>query len=125
MNQIDKNLIAPCGIDCAVCRAYLREKNHCPGCQFEGEGKPKSCESCKLKLCNERKSKFCDCDSLPCKQLAHLDLRYRTKYKVSPIENLKIIKGQGIGKFLEMEEIKWVKDKGVLCMHNKKVYPAN
>ncbi|MDD5456566.1 MAG: hypothetical protein PHV30_05985 [Candidatus Margulisbacteria bacterium] len=25
-------LIAPCGMNCAICLGYLREKNKCPGC---------------------------------------------------------------------------------------------
>ena len=30
---IKTRLIAPCGMNCAVCLGYLREKNKCPGCQ--------------------------------------------------------------------------------------------
>jgi hypothetical protein len=27
------HLVAPCGMNCGICRAYLREKNKCPGCR--------------------------------------------------------------------------------------------
>lgn len=32
MERINRNLIAPCGMNCGVCIAYLREKNRCQGC---------------------------------------------------------------------------------------------
>jgi uncharacterized radical SAM superfamily Fe-S cluster-containing enzyme len=28
------SLIAPCGMNCSICSAYLREKNKCPGCRL-------------------------------------------------------------------------------------------
>jgi hypothetical protein len=35
MSPVDENaLIAPCGMNCGVCMAYLREKNKCPGCRL-------------------------------------------------------------------------------------------
>ncbi|MFZ3074083.1 MAG: hypothetical protein WA093_03070 [Minisyncoccales bacterium] len=42
------NLIAPCGMNCALCMAYLREKNHCPGCGGEAIG---ACQKCTIKNC--------------------------------------------------------------------------
>ncbi len=30
---MDVSLIAPCGMNCGICLAYLRTKNVCPGCR--------------------------------------------------------------------------------------------
>lgn len=51
-----------------------------------------------------------------------MDARYRTRYGMSEIENLKMIKSKGIACFLEQEEERWVNDEGTLCVHNRKRY---
>ena len=33
IETFDPDLIAPCGMNCNICMAYLREKNKCPGCR--------------------------------------------------------------------------------------------
>ena len=56
------SLIAPCGMNCGICRAYLREKNKCPGCRGSDENKLSSRVNCKIKNCIELKKnnlKFC------------------------------------------------------------------
>lgn len=122
-NKIVKNQIAPCGMNCGVCKAYLREKNPCHGCNFAGQNKPKTRLNCPLRICKKRKSKFCyDCGEFPCERLKHLDKRYREKYGISEIENLINIRDQGINKFLEKENQKWCSEKGILCVHDKKFY---
>ena len=52
-SQISLNeiLIAPCGMNCCVCMAYLREKNKCPGCRGTDVNKPITRVRCKLKTC--------------------------------------------------------------------------
>lgn len=35
----EKHLIAPCGMNCGTCIAYLRDKNKCPGCRITSSGK--------------------------------------------------------------------------------------
>jgi len=103
---INENLIAPCGMNCAICMAHLREKNKCAGCN---QGPTNiSCLRCKIRNCTERKGKYCfDCDQFPCDKLKHLDKRYRTKYGMSEIENLELIRNKGIDKLLEREQKKW------------------
>jgi len=120
---VEENLIAPCGINCGVCRAYLRSNNPCHGCRNANENIPKTRANCKIRICDKRKGKFCcDCEKFPCERLSHLDERYRTKYSMSEIENLKFIKEKGISKFLDHEEKRWVSAKGVFCVHDKKHY---
>ncbi len=116
-------LIAPCGINCGVCRAHLRANKPCNGCYDHNQVQPKTRDQCPIRLCDKRKSRFCfDCAEFPCDQLRHLDKRYRTKYGMSEIENLNFIKKNGIRKFLESERRKWISDKGVRCVHDGKYY---
>jgi hypothetical protein len=103
----DRSLIAPCGMNCGTCIAYLREKNRCPGCRIYAAHKAISIQRCIIPKCvhlGKTTSKFCyDCEKYPCKRLKQLDKRYRTKYKTSFIENLAIIKEKGIDSFLVFE----------------------
>jgi hypothetical protein len=103
----DKSLIAPCGMNCGTCMAYLRPKNKCIGCRIHSPAKRSSRVMCVVKNCvnlEQTSSKFCyDCEKFPCKRINQLDNRYRTKYKTSFIEILTMIKEKGIDRFLEFE----------------------
>ena len=96
----DRSLIAPCGMNCMTCIAYLREKNRCPGCRTYSADKAISIQRCIIPKCvhlDNTISKFCyECERYPCKRLNQLDKRYRTKYKTSFIENLTLIKEKGL-----------------------------
>ena len=119
------SLIAPCGMNCGICYAYLREKNKCPGCRLLKSEMPISIARCKIRNCEnitKNKVKFCfECDNFPCKNLKHLDKRYRTKYHMSEIENLENIKKNGIRKFIKNEKIKWSCSKcsGTINVHKR------
>ena len=118
-----ENLIASCGINCGICKAYLRDKNPCHGCRNANKNIPKTRINCAMRICKKRVGKFCyDCAEFPCEKLSHLDKRYRTKYGMSEIENLLFIKNKGIKKFLACEEKLWISAKGIFCMHDKKYY---
>ena len=108
-------LIAPCGMNCAVCAGYLALKNNvksqgikmptCQGCRPRG----KQCAYLK-KQCPKlnRENAFCfECADFPCNRLKTIDARYRNRYRTSLIENLTFIKEQGMDKFLEAQEKKW------------------
>ena len=103
----DKSLIAPCGMNCGTCIAYLRDKNKCPGCRVYSADKAISIQRCVIPKCvhlDKTESKFCyECEQYPCKRVNQLDKRYKTKYNTSFIENLTIIKEKGIEKFLVFE----------------------
>ena len=105
--KFNKALIAPCGMNCGTCLAYLREKNRCPGCRKSSADKAVSVQRCIIVKCiclEQTKSKFCyDCGKFPCKRMKQLDKRYRTKYRTSFIENLLMIKENGIADFLDFE----------------------
>lgn len=123
-NSTSPSLIAPCGIDCRLCHAYIRDKKSCPGCLGDDRLKTSTyCTTCPIKHCDQRAvqgiESCVDCDIFPCTRLAHLDKRYITKYATSPIANLISIKEIGIEKFVENENETWACPQcGVmLCMH--------
>ncbi len=126
---MEEKFIAPCGMNCGVCISFLAMENdinsqgfnkqYCPGCLPRG----KNCAFLK-KHCNllgKGLIRFCfECSDFPCDRLINLDKRYSAKYHLSMIENLQIIKEQGIEKLLEREEAKWrcPKCDHTICCHN-------
>ena len=123
-----KGLIAPCGMNCNLCIAHLREKKRCLGCRAGNENKSNSCIKCYIKNCGIMKNnslKFCSkkCEKFPCLKLKNLDKRYKSKYMMSMLENLEIIDKKGITKFLEGERRRWIRGGKVFCVHNKRYYP--
>ena len=122
------SLVAPCGMNCGVCMAYLRKKNKCPGCRETDTDKPVTRVRCKIKNCTffrKGKAKLCfGCGDFPCDNLKHLDKRYRTKYHMSMIENLENIKNFGLKKFLEDEKVRWTCSDcgGTICVHKGYCY---
>jgi len=105
--KFSRILIAPCGMNCGTCHAYLRKKNSCPGCRVISEDKSISVQRCKVPNCKylqETESKFCyECELFPCERIKQLDKRYKTKYNTSFVENLLLIKDYGIKYFLDFE----------------------
>ncbi len=102
-------LVAPCGINCGLCRAYLaysrgvpREKGkvtHCSGCRVRN----RNCAFLKRDCEKLRKGKvgFCfECADMPCENLRRLDDKYRKRYGMSPVENLQEIKDVDLDEFL-------------------------
>lgn len=127
--KISKELIAPCGMNCAVCSAYMAFKYnlknkevkmpYCTGCR----PRDKQCAFLKKRcdLLLNKKVKYCyECEDFPCTKLQHIDKRYRTFHRMSMIENLQYIKKKGIKEFLVREEEKWKCPKcgGIICCHN-------
>ena len=122
--------IAPCGMNCSLCIAYIFNKHdlnkkgfhkkYCNGCI----AREKNCTFALGRNCDliaNGKIRFCnECDKFPCDGLKRLDKRYKTKYNMSMIDNLKCIKEDGIEKFLKKETQKWkCKTCGELvCCHN-------
>lgn len=119
----DPRIIAPCGLNCSLCRAYIRTHAPCPGCRGGTQNKSNSCLTCAIKNCPELaagKLDFCfTCKHFPCADLLHLDKRYRTKYGVSVIANLEQIGTAGLARFMQEEAEKWSCPEcgTLLCMH--------
>lgn len=127
--NMEENLIAPCGMNCALCIAYIGQKNdinkkgfnrkYCEGCLPRGKGCLHMGDRCEL--LRDGKVRFCyECEQYPCKRLKSLDKRYRTKYHMSMLENLDAIKQRGMQSFLGSQEKQWNCPKcgGNICCHN-------
>ena len=127
MDETKKQLeefVAPCGMNCRLCMAYQRDKNHCNGCNMDDSLKfSTSCLKCIIKNCpviQNNNSRFCyECEKYPCQRLKQLDKRYRIKYHMSMIDNLETIKQNGLAYFLDQEEIRWACPKcgNIICVH--------
>lgn len=126
---MEEDLIAPCGMNCSLCAAYqFKQKDlnkrgfhrkYCSGCLPRGENCVHMADACEL--LGNGLIRFCfECDKYPCKRLRALDKRYRTKYHMSMIENLNVIKEKGMAAFLKAEEVKWRCQicGGTICCHN-------
>ncbi len=108
-HELQPELIAPCGMDCGLCIGYLRDKDRCSGCRTRDDGKAKSVlvpariRNCEIMLGADQ-SGFCGhCGKMPCPRLRRLDARYRAKYRMSMLENLRIINDLGVEEFIEWE----------------------
>jgi hypothetical protein len=114
-NTMRSDLVAPCGMNCAVCVRYLSLRDRpaakqgqplCSGCRPAN----KKCAFLKGS-CPELRAgrlEFCfDCPRFPCPKLVSLDHRYVTRYSTSLINNLREIKQMGRERWLETEAFKW------------------
>jgi len=119
----EKEMIAPCGMNCGSCLGYMRIENHCPGCRTDAEPKPTYCRACIVINCDllkETKSYFCyECPKYPCRRLKNLDKRYKTRYNTSFFDNLAIIKEKGMDRFLAFETARRTCPQcgSTLCVH--------
>lgn len=125
---MNEKLIAPCGMNCGVCSAYLARKNdlkkhgihrvYCEGCLPRGKHCLHMGDVCE-KL-GKGLVRFCyECGDFPCKRLRALDKRYRTKYRLSMIENLRAIQERGMESFLQEQAETWGCPHcgGAVCCH--------
>ncbi|MCL1909507.1 MAG: DUF3795 domain-containing protein, partial [Kiritimatiellaeota bacterium] len=110
MEKMEAELIAPCGMNCRLCHAHIRPNDKCLGCRAPEESKQKSCLFCKIIVCEKRAENGWEtcapCDKL-CQRMKSLDKRYRTKFHMSMIENLSVIREYGMEYFLKQQEEKF------------------
>lgn len=131
-----QDLIAPCGMNCAVCAQYLALQHevkkkgirmpYCQGCR----PRDKRCAFLKKKctLLRTHQVQFCfECTQFPCRNLRHLDAHYQTFFHTSFIENLTCIQKKGIDAFLKQQTKKWrcPTCKGTICCHNGLCFHCN
>lgn len=106
MDKIEENkLIAPCGMNCALCQAYQGKGLKCMGCG--NETLRKSCQNCTILKCGNKKQFCFECVNYPCSRLKRLDKRYRNNYNMSMLENLDYIKIHGIDEFIKQQRKKY------------------
>lgn len=127
--MIDSKLIAPCGLDCALCTRYLQAENPCRGCNGPDACKPDCCRvACRIVHCAARKEipdGFCDaCPQYPCGDVLEKEIRYSNAYPMveTPMGNLAYIRQYGMEQFLTEETARWAcPDCGaVICVHDGK-----
>jgi len=131
-NKFTAELVAPCGMNCSLCKGYIaythgipKERGkvtYCAGCYPRGK-------NCYIKRKCSKLSKgqiqFCyQCDVMPCKNLERLDRRYRDHYGMSMVENLKMLKAKGMDVFLANQREKYrCRNCGdIVCVHDRKCY---
>ena len=116
-------MLAPCGMNCAVCYAHLRKKRTCLGCRGAEDSQPAYCRRCQIRACAlNRGIDFCsECLSFPCTLIKRMDKRYRVRYQVSLIENAIRMKTAGVKQFLVEEKEKWTCSRcgGVISLHDR------
>jgi len=114
--KLTPDLIAPCGMNCGICKCYLAysrgvpyqkgKVSHCTGCLARN----KTCAFIKRDCEKLRKKqiRFCyECADIPCRKLAYIDEHYSARYGMSMLENQKMIKEKGMDAFLKSQADKY------------------
>ncbi len=133
---IKEELIAPCGMNCAICSNYLAHinnlnKSRCSGCRPDNKKCTylfEKCSGINNSLEGNVTANFCfECDQYPCKEINRMDKRYRNNYKISVKENLETIKNNGITEFVkdQYQEFHCSKCGGLISIHNKKCFECD
>lgn len=111
---MNENMIAPCGLNCALCKRALQKESPCPGCLGDDSQKPEFCANrCLIHHCELRKSlpdRYCDsCEKYPCKDVIEKEIRYSNAYPLieTPIGNLSYLRENGMDAFLQREDERW------------------
>ena len=131
-----EELIAPCGMNCAICSRYLSYANHlkrsqCPGCR-PGNKKCaylfEKCSGINGAQKGTATASFClECEQYPCKHINRMDDRYRRNYKMSVKDNLERINKIGLDKFTTEQYQKHLCSKcgALISIHNGKCFKCD
>ncbi len=131
-NPIVEDLIAPCGMNCAVCSRYLAWRNQtgrsgCIGCRPRNQMCTYLFEKCTGINHNvpTAEARFCyECSQYPCKQIARMDLRYKQNYEMSVKANLESLQNFGVARFLDeqYQAFRCEKCGDLISVHNHKCF---
>ncbi len=133
-NPISEDLIAACGMNCAVCSRYLAHvhkfrKSRCIGCRPRNKRCNYLFEKCSgINHGADGDGSFCfECGQYPCKQINRIDARYRKNYAMSMKDNLEFIRTKGLGPFVKEQYGKYrcPKCAGVRSVHNGKCFACD
>lgn len=136
INPKPEELIAPCGMNCAICSRYLSyinnlKRSQCPGCRPENKKCSYLFENCpgiNGGLDGNSDADYCiECRHYPCKQINRMDKRYRTNYEMSVKENLERIETIGVERFTkeQYEKYRCAKCGGLISIHNSKCFKCD
>lgn len=136
INPDPEELIAPCGMNCAICSRYLSyvnnlKRSQCHGCR-PGNKKCsylfEKCSGINGALQGNATASFCyECDLYPCKQINRMDARYRSNYEMSVKDNLERIDKIGVEGFVKEQDKKYrcLRCGGLISIHNKKCFTCD
>jgi hypothetical protein len=133
-NPISESLIAPCGMNCAICSRYLSyvhnlKRSQCAGCRPRNESCAYLFGKCRgINHAARGNAAFCsECDQYPCEQINRMDKRYRRNYGISMKDNLEYIKKMGIGRFVEDQYNRYRCSRcgGLISIHNRKCFKCD
>ncbi|MBN1254681.1 MAG: DUF3795 domain-containing protein [Deltaproteobacteria bacterium] len=133
-NPISEQLIAPCGMNCAICSRYLAyinklKRSQCVGCRSKHERCTYLFNKCTgVNNTSQDNAVFCfECGEYPCKQINRMDDRYRKNYMMSVKSNLDCIKKRGIDKFIDEQYKKYRCSKcgELISIHNRKCFQCD
>lgn len=111
-NENAWNLVAPCGLYCGECLAFLDRE--CGGCRSNRGLSKKYREYCKIYECSSNKGlKIClECNEFPCKffDFFKAEKLIESSWFLDVLSNMKQIKEIGLSNFLKKKE-SWLKER--------------
>ena len=130
------HLIAPCGMNCAICSRYLSyinnlDRSQCGGCRPENKTCSylfEKCSGLNSSIRGTASAEFCfKCDQYPCRQINRMDKRYRSSYEMSVKDNLERISNKGTDTFVKEQSKKYCCSKcdDVISIHNGKCFTCD
>ena len=131
---IPVNLVAACGMNCALCSKYLAyvhklNRPQCPGCRTQNAPCTYLFEKCAgFNQGPTGQAQFCyACDQFPCPGIKRMDRRYRENYGMSVIANLDQIREVGLEVFLEDQynQHRCPTCGGLISVHNQKCFQCD
>ncbi len=132
-DKFTPELVAPCGMNCGICKAYLAysrkvpkqrgKVSHCSGCRIREKNCAFIKRDCPKKVGKQLLS-CSECDDMPCPRLSHLDQHYQARYSMSMVDNLREIQTLGMDEFLKRQEAKYRCQScgDVVSVHDGKCY---
>ena len=132
-NPSPEKLIAPCGMNCAICSRYLCSVNNlkrsqCAGCRPGNKKCSYLFEKCSGINCalegNSTAISCFECHQYPCKEINRMDGRYRSDYDMSVKDNLECINKVGLEQFTaeQHEKYRCSRCGGLISIHNRKCF---
>ena len=132
--SIAPDLIAPCGMNCAVCSKYLAhlhnlDRTQCPGCRVRNQACTYLFEKCSgVNQGPTGMARFCfECAMYPCEGIDRMDKRYRENYGMSVKDNLEEIRESGLDSLIEIQYQQHRCDRcgGLISVHNRKCFQCD
>jgi len=128
-----EELIAPCGMHCAICSRYLAyvndlKRSQCVGCRPGNRVCSylfAKCSGINAGLEGNASARFCfECEQYPCRQIDRMDDRYRKNYGMSVKDNLERIRRVGAEAFsrAQSEKYRCSTCGGLISIHNRKCF---